>query len=44
MTDYGWLVLENVALLGAMCFLVWLTGSYWWVLLLLFTNLPKKNK
>ena len=44
MTDWGWAVVENIALLAAMCFLVWLTGSGWWVLLLLFANVPKGKK
>ena len=38
MNDFGWAVIENIAILAAICFLVWLTNSYWWVLLVLFMN------
>jgi hypothetical protein len=38
MNNLGWAVLENIALLAASCFLIWLTGSGWWVLLLMFMN------
>lgn len=44
MTDWGWAVVENIALLAAMCFLVWFTDSVWWVLLLMFANVPGKKK
>lgn len=32
------LVIENIALIAAMAFLVWATSSGWWVLLCLFGN------
>jgi hypothetical protein len=32
---------ENVAIVAALCFLVWVTGSAWWALLLLLINYPK---
>jgi len=38
MSDYGWVVIENISILAAICFLVWLTDSYWWALLVLFMN------
>lgn len=34
----AWLYIENIAILAAICFLVWLTGSGWWALLLLACN------
>ena len=43
MTDYGWSIVENIALLVAMCFLVWLTGSGWWALMLLWANYRKNT-
>jgi hypothetical protein len=43
MTDYGWSIVENIALLAAMCFLVWLTGSGWWALMLLLANYRMKT-
>lgn len=33
-----WAYIENVAILAVMAFLVWATGSGWWVLLLLLAN------
>ncbi len=44
MSNYGWLVLENIAILAAVCFLVWQTDSAWWVLLCGFMNYIKKEK
>ena len=38
MSPLGWAVLENIAILAAICFLVWLTESAWWALLLFFMN------
>jgi hypothetical protein len=38
MSDIGWMVLENIAILAVICFLVWSTGSGWWVLLVLGMN------
>ncbi len=38
MSDVAWAVLENIAILSAICFLVWLTSSGWWVLLVLLCN------
>ena len=39
MSNFGWAVIENIAILGAICFLVWLTESAWWVLLAMFMNM-----
>ena len=44
MSDLGWAVLENVAILAAICFLVWLTESAWWALLVLGMNNFKITK
>ena len=44
MSDYAWSVVENIVVLIAMCFLIWLTDTYWWVLLLLFMNSPTSKK
>ena len=41
MTNFGWAFLENIALLAAICFLVWATGSSWWALMLVFLNYRK---
>lgn len=38
MSDIGWAVLENIVIVAAICFLVWLTGSAWWALLAVFLN------
>ena len=38
MSAWGWAIVENIALLAAMCFLVWHTDSAWWALLLIFLN------
>lgn len=35
-------VIENIVLILAMCFLVWLTGSGWWCLMLLGCNSSAK--
>jgi hypothetical protein len=42
MDKVNWLVVENIAVLIAVCFLVWATGSGWWWLLLLFMNTTKE--
>lgn len=44
MSRTAWLVLENIALLAAMCFLVWATGNGWWCLLALFLNTRMGNQ
>lgn|GEM_PF-3658093 len=36
--DIMWLTLENIVILCVICFLVWLTGSGWWILLAFFMN------
>jgi len=38
MSDFGWAVIENIALITAVCFLVWLTNNGWWALLCLGLN------
>ena len=38
MTDFAWAVIENIAILCAACFLIWLTGSGWWILLCVLCN------
>ena len=38
MTNYGWAILENIAILAAICFLVWASESAWWGVLVLFMN------
>ena len=38
MTKLGWLVLENIALLAAGCFLCWYFESGWGALLFLVMN------
>lgn len=38
-----WAHLENIAILAAMCFLVWLTGSPLWCLLSFLFNFPRLN-
>lgn len=38
MSPIGWAVLENIAILAAICFLVWFTESAWWALLVLGMN------
>jgi len=40
MNNWSWAVLDNIAVLAAMCFLIWLTDIYWWALLLLFIKYP----
>jgi len=37
-TDIIWYTLENIVILVVICFLVWLTGSAWWVLLIFLMN------
>jgi hypothetical protein len=44
MSDIGWAVLENIVIVCAICFLIWLTNSYWWALFILFGNSFKIKK
>jgi len=39
-----WAFIENICILAAVCFLVWLTGSGCWVLLTLMANSPKSEE
>lgn len=34
-------VCENIAIISAICILVWLTGSGWWALMLLLINIRR---
>ena len=34
----GWLILENIAILICMGFLIWYTENQWWWLMLLMLN------
>ena len=36
--DMMWYTIENIVILVVICFLVWLTGSAWWVLLVFLMN------
>ena len=36
--DMMWYTVENIVILVVICFLVWLTGSAWWVLLVFLMN------
>jgi hypothetical protein len=38
MSNYGWSVLENIALIAASCFLYWYTDSLWSFLLLTLSD------
>ena len=40
----AWPFIENIALLAAICLLVWLTDSAWWALLLVFMNTWRSAK
>lgn len=40
-SNFGWTIVENVVTISAMCFLVWLTDSGWWALLMLNCYSPK---
>ncbi len=44
MSSFGWMVIENIAILASVCFLVWLTGSGWWVLMAMFMNMRTYKK
>ena len=39
-----WYTVENCVILVAICFLVWLTGSAWWVLLVFLMNMTTERK
>jgi len=43
-SDIIWYTIENIAILVAICFLVWLTGSAWWVLLVFLMNMTTERK
>ena len=43
-TDMMWYTVENCVILVAICFLVWLTGSAWWVLLVFLMNTTTERK
>lgn len=43
-SDMIWYTIENIAILVAICFLVWLTGSAWWVLLVFLMNMTTERK
>lgn len=43
-TDIIWYTLENIVILVVICFLVWLTGSAWWVLLVFLMNATSERK
>lgn len=43
-TDIIWYTLENIVILVVICFLVWLTGSAWWVLLVFLMNVTSERK
>ena len=36
-----WLIIENIAILSCMCFLIWYTENQWWGLMLLMLNTCK---
>jgi hypothetical protein len=38
MTNLGWMVLENIAILMTICFLCWYFDTGWWALLILALN------
>lgn len=38
-----WAYAENIAIVAAMVFLVWLTGSGWWGLLMLWLNYQRSR-
>lgn len=38
-----WAFIENIAIFAAICFLVWLTKSGWWALMLFFCNHPSST-
>lgn len=42
--DMMWYTVENCVILVAICFLVWLTGSVWWVLLIFLMNSTSERK
>ena len=43
-SDMMWYTVENIVILVAICFLVWLTGSVWWVLLVFLMNTTFERK
>ena len=42
--DMMWYTIENIVILVAICFLVWLTSSAWWVLLVFLMNTTTERK
>lgn len=43
-SDMMWYTIENIVILAVICFLVWLTGSAWWVLLVFLMNVTSERK
>ena len=42
--DMMWYTTENIVILVVICFLVWLTDSAWWVLLVFLMNTTFERK
>ena len=42
--DMMWYTIENIVILVVICFLVWLTGSAWWALLVFLMNTTSERK
>ena len=42
--DMMWYTIENIVILAVICFLVWLTGSAWWVLLVFLMKVVSERK
>ena len=42
--DMMWYTIENMVILVVICFLVWLTGFVWWVLLVFLMNVTSERE
>ena len=42
--DMMWYTIENIVILVVICFLVWMTGSAWWALLVFLMNTTSERK
>ena len=43
-SDMMWYTIENIVILVVICFLVWMTGSVWWALLVFLMNTTSERK
>lgn len=38
MNNFKWLILENIVIVICMCFMIYHTDNYWWILMALMMN------